>query len=421
MQNECNIFEKFTKDYLSFKDYKNDGLNGICMYPAMMIDEMQKELLQKIVSLCQAKELTILDPFYGSGTTLLISKELKINNIIGFDINPLANLITSVKLENYDYDSLKQDIDNVTSMLKTTDLEYPLMDFQNIDKWFRNDIKDSLSKIHHSINCVENISNRKFLWAIFSNVVRKYSNSRSSTFKLHIKEQEKIDLMTNDSIDYFIKEIKNSMHKLCYEKDRMTNINIYCGDSLNLIDEIPNESVDIVCTSPPYGDNQTTVTYGQFSTLALRWIDSKDLDSYSKIVDTNYSSIDNHSLGGSKKTLLIELKTLKDYLLTISTEKQQKVINFVSDYSTLFEKMAAKMSNHGYMILTVGNRKVDNKLFPFVNLNHELADMFGLNLVQELKRDILKKRMAKKVSRVDNQSVESMSEEYILIYRKERE
>ncbi|MDE6408342.1 MAG: hypothetical protein K2K50_07045, partial [Anaeroplasmataceae bacterium] len=197
--------------------------------------------------------------------------------------------------------------------------------------------------------------------------------------------------------------------------------NIYCGDSLNLIDEIPNESVDIVCTSPPYGDNQTTVTYGQFSTLALRWIDSKDLDSYSKIVDTNYSSIDNHSLGGSKKTLLIELKTLKDYLLTISTEKQQKVINFVSDYSTLFEKMAAKMSNHGYMILTVGNRKVDNKLFPFVNLNHELADMFGLNLVQELKRDILKKRMAKKVSRVDNQSVESMSEEYILIYRKERE
>ena len=32
------------------------------------------------------------------------------------------------------------------------------------------------------------------------------------------------------------------------------------------------DSVDLICTSPPYGDNHTTVTYGQFSILPLLWI-----------------------------------------------------------------------------------------------------------------------------------------------------
>lgn len=418
MQIECKTFEKFTKDYLTFKDYKNDGLNGICLYPAMMIDDMQKELLEIIIKLCGKEEITLLDPFYGSGTTLLISKELKVNNIIGFDINPLANLIASVKLQNYNLELLKKDIGKLSQILYSNDADYKVIDFANIDKWFRKDIKESLSKIYYAISMIDSKENRKFFWAIFSNIVRKYSNSRSSTFKLHVKQQEKIDDMKNDSVDEFLKEVNESVEKLCFNSNYDVNINIKCGDSLELINDIPDGTVDIICTSPPYGDNQTTVTYGQFSSLALRWISACDLDPYKEIVDKNYSSIDNLSLGGSKKELDIELETLNKYLMTISKNKRQKVINFVADYSNLFKKMSSKISDGGFMILTVGNRKVDNKLFPFVDLNHELASLYGLRLVQELKRDILKKRMAKKVSKVGNEAVESMSEEYILIYRK---
>lgn len=419
MQIECKTFEKFTKDYLTFKDYKNDGLNGICLYPAMMIDDMQKELLEIIIELCKKGEITLLDPFYGSGTTLLISKELNVKNIIGFDINPLANLITSVKLQNYNLESLKKDINQLSQTLYSNDVDYEVIKFTNIDKWFRKDIKESLSKIHYAISMIDSIQNRKFFWAIFSNIVRKYSNSRSSTFKLHIKQQEKIEDMKNDSIEEFLKEVNESVEKLCFHSKCDSHINIKCGDSLELINDIPDRTVDIICTSPPYGDNQTTVTYGQFSSLALRWINSSDLDPYKDVVDKNYSSIDNLSLGGSKKKLDIKLDTLNDYLITISENKKQKVINFVADYSNLFKKMASKISAGGFMILTVGNRKVDNKLFPFVDLNHELANLYGLRLVQELRRDILKKRMAKKVSKVGNEAVESMSEEYILIYTKD--
>ena len=54
-------------------------------------------------------------------------------------------------------------------------------------------------------------------------------------------------------------------------------VNLKCGNSIYLQDmlNLKNESIDLVITSPPYGDNQTTVTYGQYSTLPMYWINNK--------------------------------------------------------------------------------------------------------------------------------------------------
>lgn len=73
------------------------------------------------------------------------------------------------------------------------------------------------------------------------------------------------------------------------------------------------------------------------------------------------------------------------------------------------------------MILTVGNRKVDNRLVPFDKANIELANKNGLELVQRLSRKIVNKRMASKLSHLTKVgAVESMKEETILIFKKER-
>lgn len=414
-----NIFEKYTNEFLTFKDYKNNGLNGIALYPAMMIDEMQKCILEEILKIYEKKDnLVLLDPFHGAGTTLLIAKQLGVNSI-GFDINPLANLITKAKLYDYDRDVLLSDKDKLFNMLDSN-INFQLHSFDKINKWFRSDIIEKLSKIRFCIMKIENKFDRLLFWTIFSNVVRKFSNSRSSTFKLHIKEKQKIDLMNDNVIFEYKKELDDALTKLSYDTC-FASVQLFCGDSLILLDDIKSESIDIICTSPPYGDNSTTVTYGQFSSLALRWIPREDLDNFVETVDYNYSSIDKLSLGGSKRNLSNNLTYLENYLQLISSTKKQKIINFTADYIDIFGKLSSKIKKGGYIILTLGNRKVDNKLFPFVKINDELATMYGFSKVTELKRDILRKRIAKKVSSVDSKAVESMSEEYILIYKKEGE
>lgn len=52
-----------------------------------------------------------------------------------------------------------------------------------------------------------------------------------------------------------------------YIKDNSGLICLKCGDSKELLGALDANSVDLICTSPPYGDNHTTVTYGQFSIL----------------------------------------------------------------------------------------------------------------------------------------------------------
>mgnify|MGYP000318302539 FL=1 len=55
-------------------------------------------------------------------------------------------------------------------------------------------------------------------------------------------------------------------------------------------DILPPESVDIVVTSPPYGDSRTTVAYGQFSRLANQWLGFEELN-----------EVDKRSMGGTRK------------------------------------------------------------------------------------------------------------------------
>ena len=104
----------------------------------MMIDQMQEELISgvlKYVDDCQ----NLLDPFHGAGTSLIIAQKLGLTPI-GIDINPLANLITYVKLYNYNIVDLINKTNALIDRIKQCQ-SFEIIEFKNIDKWFRNDIK----------------------------------------------------------------------------------------------------------------------------------------------------------------------------------------------------------------------------------------------------------------------------------------
>lgn len=74
-----------------------------------------------------------------------------------------------------------------------------------------------------------------------------------------------------------------------YGNNPRTNIKMQLiqGNILSNLAEF-DRSFDLVLTSPPYGDSRTTVAYGQFSRLSLRWL---GIDEY----------VDRTSLGGKAK------------------------------------------------------------------------------------------------------------------------
>ncbi|MBN7453272.1 modification methylase, partial [Mycobacteroides abscessus subsp. abscessus] len=388
----------YGRSFWDFENFKTNGIHKIANYPAMMVAPMQHKLIE---DLCETEGniTNIFDPFHGSCTTLVEGDKFGLN-LIGIDINPLANLITKVKLYGVNFDTIYNSIEKIiTNIINFKDMNVEPMYFPNIDKWFRKDIIIDLSIIRKSIMQEKNDKNRLYFWSCFSDIVRKFSNTRSSTFKLHIKEESKIKLMQNEVISEFIKIIKERHYDL--QPESSTDKTIIQGDSLLEMRKLKSNSIDLICTSPPYGDNSTTVTYGQFSILSLFWIDKSDLSISDESLLSNYSAIDTLSLGGRKKEdLFCITPTLENTLKNISNTKKDKVINYFNDYFNVLQEMIRVLKSNHLIVLTLGNRRVDNNEVKLDEITSEFVLSNNMTIEAKLFREIPYKRIPRRVSRV---------------------
>lgn len=431
--------------YWDFKEAKKEHIHGICSYPATMVPEMQAEVLRFIKEINPGIN-SILDPFMGSGTVLV---EGMLNNleIYGIDINPLSYLLSDFKINLPYVKEIKKSKKVVFNFLNSNK-EYTICEFKNIDKWFREDIKDGLSKIKAAIVNVKLLEVRRFYWISFAETIRICNNSQNSTFKLHIKKAEDIEKFAVDVIECFKKIVDSNIKAI--EKYILLNKNlsykdgdiiydynkkrkVYLGNSIErLKSDFKKESVDLIITSPPYGDNQTTVTYGQFSILPLRWIPKEEIsDHFDEELLKFDNRIDSESLGGVRYKLdkieesnILEisnsLNNIYNKLLNEQEEeKARKVASFIMDFNEIFKELIRVLSPNGYMVFTVGNRRVSGKEIAFNSMVKELSEFYNLEVIYEFDRNILGKRIPSKVSRLkSNVAVKSMSKEYIIILKK---
>ncbi|WP_165329544.1 site-specific DNA-methyltransferase [Streptococcus tangpeifui] len=417
------LIEKINAKGLNYWDFKNvtaSGIHKISAYPATMVPDMQYELI-KLIKSEDPSIKNILDPFHGSGTTLVEGEK---NDLfpMGIDINPLANLITKVKLQGVNKKYAKTANKRIERLLLDNDFYFYKHDFYNIEKWYRKDFILTFSKIRCAIQKEKYRYMRQYYWVCLINILKKYSNTRSSTFKLHIKEQRAIAAMRNNIITDFLKSI-NTYFEYLPEYNRSKVVNLQIGKSEKILLQMGNDTVDLIITSPPYGDNSTTVTYGQYSMLPIYWIDRKDMGNFDESLIDNYSSIDSNSLGGvgKRNKQNYQSRCLSEYLESISQDKRKKVENFVIDYLEVMKQMGRVLKKNKRIVLTLGERRVDNKIVPLSDITQEYFEDVGFELEASITRNIPMKRMPRRVSKVRNCSVESMNQEYVLILRKKEE
>ena len=196
----------YDEKYWDFSEYRNDA--PLVRYPAVMVAPMQACILKEIIN-ADPTTSTVLDPFCGSGTVLCEGQKLGLN-VMGFDINPLAVLIATVQLEGIPEDCAVRSINAINTRLTMLNGNVKSYAFKNINKWFNDDIIVSLSVIRQAIIEETNERMRRFFWCCFAETVKKFSNTRTSTFKLHIKEQSKIEATVDDTITFFKEHIQNN-------------------------------------------------------------------------------------------------------------------------------------------------------------------------------------------------------------------
>lgn len=403
-------------------------------YPAMMVPIVQQKLIE-IILLIDKTVSTMLDPFMGSSTSI-IAGMMNGLSCYGQDINPLSILLSKVKTCIYDFEQLSSLSKLLVTEINSDDINNIERDFRGVDKWFKIEVSLELSKIVRGIRKIDNLDIRRFFWITLAETVRLSSNDRTSTFKMHIRTIEDIQQRNISPIDLFEKLLSrnlddiNSHNKKLNEKQLLgkngykKKVSIKFSNSSHKI-KVPKNGADILISSPPYGDNATTVPYGQHAYLPLNWIDLKDIDKHAtEDLLSTISAIDKKSLGG-KLTLppqdIIDdlfsaspsLKNIIAQLSLTHPEKTSKIICFTNDLNNVLIKCKDAVRKDGYFIWTIGNRRVGGLEIPNNKILIELLEDKSIKLIYELKREILNKRMAQK-----NSTTLTMSIEDILIFRK---
>jgi hypothetical protein len=176
-------------------------------------------------------------------------------------------------------------------------------------------------------------------------------------------------------------------------------------------------------TSPPYGDNATTVPYGQHSYLPLQWIDLKDIDRRVNVDCLSTTrAIDARSLGGHRanarkpEPILSNSPTLADVLKRLDhlpPDRASRVAAFSRDLYSCINPILKKLRQNAYMIFVIGNRRVGGIEIPTCQILREFLESQDATHVFTIDRSIPTKRMASK-----NSITQTMSREKILIFRK---
>ncbi|MGL0939208.1 DNA modification methylase [Vibrio vulnificus] len=430
--NKIKAYSLTDDTYWSFKGRSTrQHFHALIQYPAMMVPEMQGELIDAIQSVDQNIK-TVFDPFVGSGTTLGESM-IRGLDFVGHDINPLAILACEVKSGPLFTSKLKEKIEHLLNTIKDSNPTEVALSFKGIDKWFLPEVQLELSAIYLAIKSEPSKWARKIFWLALSNTVRSTCNSRSSTYKLHIKSEEQIEKIGSPKQIFeknILKSFENiqSQKTLLIEKGYFVRSKSVSKVKIRNVDaktrKTSKKKYDLLISSPPYGDNATTVTYGQFSYLPLQWIDLKDIN---ETIDESLlemqNKIDSSSLGGSLKESTEKLSLLGDRsssLLScvnqidkVNPDNTKKLISFIYDLDLSLRNAVNELRENAYMIWTLGNRRISNIEVPLDKIMRELLESLECKFVYQLERDIPSKRMASR-----NKVASTMGKETVLIMRR---
>jgi hypothetical protein len=197
-------------------------------------------------------------------------------------------------------------------------------------------------------------------------------------------------------------------------------VKVFASDS-RVLPDIEDESVDLVITSPPYGDSRTTVAYGEFSRLSLQWIDLYETQ------NKDVTKIDKSLMGGSKYRNGFEfnlssetLKSSLEQIFSVDIERAGDVYSFYKDLDEAIKTISQKTKKGGYHFWVVGNRTVKGVNLKTDKIIAELGNSHNLRHLYTIERNISNKVMPNRNSPTNKKgkTETTMTKEYIVIMKK---
>lgn len=372
--------------------------HGLHPYPARMIPQVARRLIDKYSERGQ----TVYDPMCGSGTVLVEARLLS-RNALGMDINPFARLLARVKTTVVPHARLKGWNEAMQRALRP-DLvrkargqnDAPLPEFSlNMGYWFKPYVMRDLAlvkaEIERVVSPTEDPEGYEFFSVCFAGTIRDVSNLRSREFKRYRIPEDELKEHRPDVIGTFLRVTSENIRRMAHFEAKCGNIgsgrvDVVAGDARTFV---LKDSVPLILTSPPYGDSQTTVAYGQFSSLAMEWLGMNSGAS---------QRVDKQSLGGlpAPEGAIVHSGSFAKVFRKISQDEPERaavVRSFFYDLQTCVDRMYASVQEGGRCCIVIGDRTVSGVPVPTIDIVREMASNIGFEQDETFMRRIFFKTL----------------------------
>ena len=366
----------------------NTYTHGFFKYPCKFIPEIPKWAIRKYCS----KDGTgkVLDPFAGSGTTLLEASLAGISSI-GAEIDEIAKLIIKVKstkLNEEEISILHGWVGNITEKMEShdyTDEDKILPLINNLKHWFRDDILDDLGYLYKSLMELENENIRDFLLICMASIIKKVSNADDISPKPYvsnnvIKNPPAVSVAFADIVNKYVVGLKELSE--CDLAEIVVD-----GDATHIAAE--DNSISVAITSPPYINAFDYVRTLRLENLWLQMATEDELREKKKL----YLGTESIKVKVECENLQIlnESALLKEYYERIVEVDEKRALilkKFFEDMKTNLEEVYRVLEQDGCYVIVIGNssiRKVDVESWRIlkdlaINVGFKYSSHFGYEI-----------------------------------------
>lgn len=354
----------------SFQDAKSETLHSIHPYPAKFIPEIPNTLIKHLAS---NKEAYILDPFCGSGVTLLEAQRLGYYSI-GVDLNPIACLISRTKV-NPLREGFLDICQNIVRNCEKGEVTPIYCDFKNREHWFTEEIYNALAELKGAISGYEHTDYYDALNFCFSSIIVKVSNQDSDTrYAYRDKNKHKSDVLK-----FFFESAKKlSKSKINLE----TNSEVINSNVLTLTDEqIPN-NIGLVVTSPPY---PCAYEYWLYHKFRMYWL------------GFDPQKVKEQEIG--TRSLYFKKKKYEGY-------------DFADQMGQLLTYLHPKCNDGAYLCFVQGRSKIHGEIYKNDEIIAEIGEECGYKHIETIQRELNSSHKSFNLSHA------RIEKEYIVILQK---
>lgn len=356
-------------------------------FPARMAPELALSSLERL------KSGVVLDPMTGSGTVARVAKQRNLN-AIGFDLDPLAVLISKVGTTSVNDDDVTEWERQFLDIAKSVDPDAINLSWIDDDAeadrfvryWFGDFQRRDLRRIAYALSISDEIGLPSDIADVFrialSRIIVTKKQAASLAQDTSHSRPHRVTLESDYDVFQGFEKSLRAVRKRVSMIPTQGSASITRGDARNMA-VLEDDSIDAVLTSPPY---LNAIDYMRGHRLSLVWLGHR----YGDLTATRSASI-----GSERKpdvpfdeNQFLSIKRAMGSLASLPPRYQGMIERYVVDLHAMILEISRVMKSQATATFVMGNSCLKGVFIQNSEALVQAGFMVGLRLIEKFERDL---------------------------------